>query len=61
MVNFTQQAQHKPAVTVRTLQNKLEDGFDTEGIMLVGVRGSITGSLKPLIQYLRKAGIEVKE
>jgi hypothetical protein len=50
----------KPKVTVKSMREKLQQGMSANGWAIYGVGGTQAAFMKPLVEYLRKAGIEVK-
>lgn len=51
--------QSHPTVTVRSIADKIAEGFEAEGWKIVGVGGSQLQALMPLLTYLRKKGVVV--
>jgi hypothetical protein len=48
-----------PKVSQKKLHEKLQCGLDANGWAIYGTGGTKVAFIKPLIEYLRKAGIEV--
>jgi len=51
--------ENKPKVSMKKIKEELQKGLDANRWSIVGVGGTTTAMLKPLIEYLRKAGIDV--
>jgi len=48
-------------VSKRTIIRKISDGCYEEGITLFGRGTTMAGMVKPLLEYLKRSGVEVKE
>lgn len=49
-----------PKVSKRTIIRKICDGTADEGITLIGRGATMSGMIKPLVEYLKGRGVEVK-
>ena len=57
---MTAQNKKHPKVTIRKMKEKIQEGICNNGWALIGVGGTQAEMMKPLVEYLRKSGIEVK-
>jgi hypothetical protein len=49
----------KVKVSRTKIKEKLQDGLDANGWAIAGTGGTKVAFLKPLVEYLQKAGVEV--
>lgn len=48
-----------PKVSKRTIIEKIHVGCDHEGIRMIGRGATMSGMVKPLLEYLKGRGVEV--